>query len=88
MATVICLPSDINQALLRAENPLGLFVMLSRKTTARRTVEAERSSWQIGIETSKNRPRGIAPLEADISLVELKLKGWGNKTTASLATWC
>lgn len=30
-ATVICLPSDINQALLRAENPLGLFVMLSRK---------------------------------------------------------
>lgn len=35
MATVICLPSDINQALLRAENPLGLFVLLRRKTTAR-----------------------------------------------------
>lgn len=58
----------INQALLHAENPLGLFVMSSRKTTAREQWrQGKTRAIQLADQSLKheNRLRGIGPLEAD-----------------------
>lgn len=74
------LQADINQMLLDAETPLGLYVLLSRKPTAQRAVETEEKRDPLGKSDSRTLKFSLKHCPSGgrknvMALADLELRG-------------